>query len=97
MIFSGYLVIVDLFSISENDDALAFGASLSDLVSEVANQMAGVNAPTFEETGAGLNRPDLMLEASQCCQLSTRVTASNVAGLGKLFDLVLSQEFGECF
>ena len=33
---------------SENEDALAFGASLSDLVSEVANQMAGLDAPTFE-------------------------------------------------
>ena len=82
---------------SENEDALAFGASLSDFVSEVANQMAGLDAPTFEESGVGLNLPDLMLEASPCCQLSTRVTASNVAGLGDLLDLVLSQEFGECF
>ena len=79
---------------SESEDVLAFGASLSDLVSEVANQMSGASGPAFEETGAGLNLPALMLETSHCCQLSAQVSSSTVTGLGELLDLVLSQDFG---
>ena len=80
---------------SESVDVLAFGATLSYLVSEVAYQMADASVSSFEERGTGLNLQDLMLETSHCCQRSARVSSITVTGFGKLLDLVLSQEFGK--
>ena len=77
----------------EDEANQSFGPELEEMVTEVEDQMAMQGA---ELGGGGLNLPDLMLETSQCCQFATRVSSLNIAGLGDLLDVVLSQEFGKC-
>ena len=80
---------------SDDRKLLSFGPGIDELVAEVENQMA-VAHPTLGGSHVGLHLPELMLETSHCCQFATRVSSSNVSGLGDLLDLVLSQEFGKC-
>ena len=80
---------------SDDEESLSFGPGIAELVAEVENQMAVAN-PQLEGSNVGLDLPELMLETSHSCQFAVRVSSSNVAGLGDLLNLVLSQEFGKC-
>ena len=79
---------------SDDEDAMAFGPGVSELVAEVENQMAEGAPLKLEGGDSGLDLPEILLESSHCCQFATRVSSSNAVGLGDILDLVLSQEFG---
>ena len=76
---------------SQESDGLSFGVLLSELVSEVENQLPVCGAVTSEGFDTGLGLPELLLEASHCCRLATRVYTANVSGLVKIRGLFLSQ------
>ena len=83
---------------SDDEACQSFGPGLAELVAEVENQMAGEGAQLGGSGGSGgdLELSGLLLETSYCCQFAARVSSANVAGLGDLLDVVLSQEFGKC-
>ena len=80
---------------SDDESGQSFGPGLADLVAEVENQMAGEGSQ-LGGSGGELELSGLLLETSYCCQFAARVSSANIAGLGDLLDVVLSQEFGKC-
>ena len=84
-----------LSNMSDDDAGQSFGPGSAELVAEVENQMAGEGAQ-LGGSGGDLELSGLLLETSYCCQFAARVSSANIAGLGDLLDVVLSQEFGKC-
>ena len=84
-----------LSNMSDDEAGQSFGPGLAKLVAEVENQMAGEGAQ-LGGSGGDLESSGLLLETSYCCQFAARVSSANIAGLGDLLDVVLSQEFGKC-
>ena len=82
-------------NMSDDEAGQSFDPGLADLVAEVQNQMAGEGAQ-LGGSGGELELSGLLLEVSYCCQFAARVSSANIAGLGDLLDVVLSQEFGKC-
>ena len=83
------------FNMSDDEAGQSFDPGLADLVAEVENQMAGEGAQ-LGGSGGELELSGLLLKTSYCCQFAARVSSANIAGLGDLLDVVLSQEFGKC-
>ena len=80
---------------SDDEAGQSFDPGLAHLVAEVENQMAGEGAQ-LSGSGGELELSGLLLETSYYCQFAARVSSANIAGLGDLLDVVLSQEFGKC-
>ena len=93
--FHLFPLLLALSNMSDDEAGQSFDPGLAELVAEVENQMVGEGAQ-LGGSGGNLELSGLLLETSYCCQFAARVSSANIAGLGDLLDVVLSQEFGKC-